>query len=118
MVATPSHEPTPSPDQSSDTREASDEQAIHRNFSTWHLVPPAHLQTILESIEPNTFSGGNLRTFVKKGCRAAPRQILLELLEFTVDVDPLSCVGEDRTLSTIIAKFKVINLLNGRRGRD
>lgn len=116
-VPTP-EEPESPQEQPADTRDTKDETIIHRNFSTWHLVPPAHLQAILEGIEPITCSGGNLRAFIKRGCRSAPRSVLLELLEFTVDVDPSSSVGEDRVVSSIIDKFRARNEYNGRRGRE
>lgn len=117
-ASAPSSEAASPPEQPADNRDTTDGTVIHRNFNTWHLVPPAHLATILEGIEPITFSAGNMRAFIKRGCRAPPRPILLELLEFTVDVDPSSSVGEDRNIQSIINKFKLRNQLNDRRGRE
>lgn len=90
---------------------------LHRNFATWAVVPPSHVQSFLAYAEPVSFGAGNMRNLLKRSCKVAPRGVLLELFEYVTGLDPTSSVPH-RSLEDLKFFVKDHNFKNGRPARD
>lgn len=101
-----------------DQCDSGDARHIHRNFALWSNVPGLHIRTILNALEPVTFSLGNLRSMCRKGQREVPKDKLLELFEYMTSIDPSVPVGDDRDTASIIKTLRGVSSSLGRRCRD
>ena len=87
---------------------------IHRNFTTWSLVPPAQIRLILSAVEPVALSDRNLGSTKVRGMREVPRLPMVQLIEYVFDKKAQDPVGTERRVSAIIEEFKSLNEENGR----
>ena len=71
---------------------------IHRNFARWRDVPPKHLKSLCAALEPVSCNARVLKVYCSTGQREVPREPLLQILEFMLDVDPNTEVGPARML--------------------
>jgi len=97
--------------------EQQDLKVLHRNFSKWNLLPVGYLLQILQYCEGAALSSGNMKCFVRRGCKYPGKNTLLELLEMLTDVDPDEDV-QGRSLQELCNEAFSANEKNGRRARD
>jgi hypothetical protein len=90
---------------------------MHRNFATWGQIPPSHLMTVLQLIEPVALNAKVLHIYCKGAQRVVPKEVCLQFLEFTCDVDPSSTIDGERTLASMVELCTSLNNSNGRRAQ-
>jgi hypothetical protein len=90
---------------------------MHRNFATWSQIPPSHLMTVLQMIEPVALNAKVLHIYCKGAQRVVPKEICLQFIEFTCDVDPSSTIDGERTLGSMVDLCTDLNRANGRRAQ-
>jgi hypothetical protein len=90
---------------------------MHRNFATWAQIPPSHLMTVLHMIEPVALNAKVLHIYCKGAQRVVPKEVCLQFIEFTCDVDPSSTIDGERTLGSMVELCTSLNNANGRRAQ-
>ena len=91
---------------------------IHRNFKTWANCPPVHLRMLFGKLEPISCTFGNIKQSFTGNQRELPRQLALELLEFTTGINPVCDIGESRKLTNILVNFQSLSEMRSRPARD
>jgi len=94
------------------------QSTLHRNFCRWGLLPVGNLMALLQHCEPTTLSAGNVKCFVRRGCRFPPKETLLQLVEMMSDIDPDEDIGHLATLDSLADEMYERNCANGRRCRE
>lgn len=99
--------------------EVDENHELHRNYSTWGLVPTTYLCWLLSRLEPVTFSIANMKgASGKRNGRLPALECVLQWFEITTGMDADQSVGETRVLKDAAQRLLDASLRLGRRGRD
>jgi hypothetical protein len=93
-------------------------EARHRNYHDVHSTPPKHLVSLLHYMEASSCNPHALSALVNRGCRTPGKKMLLELLEYIIDVSEHYDISEFTLMVDVGEDFKERNLARGRRARD
>lgn len=96
-----------------------DNRPFDKNATSMSDLSVARLETLLQLVEPVTFSKGNLKCILRRGARAQNQTALLQLVELCTNIPidgeiPLDC----RSLKSLGAHCMKLSRALGRRARD